>query len=137
MGTSINLPFRFDEAGSVASTTDEAITWANRVVAVLMTRPSERLMRPPFGSRVTEAVFETEQDAIAIVQREVPAAFARWLPDLRLLHVSASLDNGELADNALSISVEYLLPDKRKNVTTATVKLGSFTPTGVLIEEIQ
>lgn len=137
MGISIDLPFRFNEAGAVAVVADEAKTWENRVISVLMTRPTERIMRPPFGSRVIEAVFEPEAVALAMIQREVPAAFSRWLPELSLLHVSGSIETSELNENTLVISVEYLLPNKQKYSTTTKVKLGSFTPTGVLIEEVQ
>ena len=137
MGVSIDLPFRFDAAGGVASTSDEAKTWSNRIVAVLMTRPSERLIRPQFGSRITEVIFENEQEAAAMAQKEIPAAFSRWLPDLTLLHASASIEKNELEENTLVISVEYLLPNQQKDTTTTRVKLGSFTTTGILIEELQ
>lgn len=137
MGVSIDLPFRFNESGAVATIADEAKIWSNRVIAVLMTRPSERLMRPQFGSRITEIVFENEREAIAAAQKEIPAAFSRWLPDLTLLNTSVSVKQGELAENTLVISVEYMLPNKQKGTTTTQVKLGSFTATGILIEELQ
>ena len=137
MGVSIDLPFRFSESGAVATVADEEKIWSNRVIAVLLTRPSERLMRPQFGSRITELVFENEREAIAGAQKEIPAAFSRWLPELSLLSNTVSVKKGELNENTLVISVEYLLPNKQKNTTTAQVKLGSFTATGVLIEELQ
>lgn len=137
MGISIALPFRFNEAGAVDVTPMETKTWSDRVISALMTKPSERLMRPTYGSNIQSAVFETESMAIEIAKREVPAVFAKWLPDLTLIDVNVAIDSAELAENTLVISVEYLLPNKQKGVTNARVRIGSFTPTGLLIEEIE
>jgi hypothetical protein len=46
------------------------------------------------------------------------------------------METVELADAALVISIEYVLPSGEKTTTVARVKSGTFTRTGVLIEEI-
>ena len=137
MGIVIALPFSFNNSGAINTTNLETKTWSDRVVSAIMTRPLERIMFPEYGSGVTAAIFENENEATVIAKREIPAVFSRWLPELTLLSVSAVMETSELADNTLAISVEYLLPNKQKSTTTARVRLGSFTSTGLLIEEIQ
>lgn len=137
MAVAISLPFRFNESGAVDTTNSDPKIWSNRVISAILTRPTERLMRPEYGSRVMEAIFENEMEAITVAQREVTAVFSRWLQDLSLLSVTAKVEQGELAENTLVLSVEYLLPNKQKNITTTRTRLGSFTSTGLLIEEIQ
>ena len=137
MTVSIALPFQFNKSGAVNVTNSETKIWSDRIVSAIMTRPLERVMFPEYGSGLTAAIFENENEATNIAKREIPAVFSRWLPDLTLLSVTAFVETNELAENTLDISVEYLLPNKQKNTTTARVRLGSFTSTGLLIEEIQ
>lgn len=137
MAVQIALPFSFTNSGAVNVTNNENKIWSDRIIVALMTRVGERIMLPKYGSNVASSVFENEDDAVSIVERELPGIFARWLPDLTIIATSVKLENKELADNTLAISVEYLLPNKQKSITTTKVKLGTFTQTGLLIEEIQ
>ena len=137
MAIQIALPFSFTASGAINVTNKESKTWSDRVITAIMTKVGERVMRPKYGSNIPATVFENETEAISIIERETPGIFSRWLPDLTLLSVAARLETNELADNTLSISVEYLLPNKQKGITTAKVRLGIFTQTGLLIEEVQ
>jgi phage baseplate assembly protein W len=137
MTVQIALPFSFNASGSVNVTNADEKVWSDRVITAVMTRIGERVMRPKYGSNVVATIFENESEASSIVRREVPAIFATWLPELTLLAVTAKIENNELADNTLAISIEYLLPNKQKGITTTRVHLGTFTQTGLLIEEIQ
>jgi phage baseplate assembly protein W len=136
MGQTIALPFRFTESGGVDTTVDDSKMWSDRVLSAIFTRPSERVMRYSYGSGATGLVFEPEDLAVKEAELTVASAFSQWLPDLKLLSVNASVESGELADNALVISVNYVLPSGETTTTVARVKSGTFTRTGVLIEEI-
>lgn len=136
MGQAISLPFKFTESGGINTTVDEKKLWSDRVLSAIFTRPSERVMRPPYGSGATGLVFEPEDLAVKEAELTVASAFSQWLPNLELISVTAYMENSELADNALVISVNYVLPSGEKANTTVNVKSGTFTRTGVLIEEI-
>jgi phage baseplate assembly protein W len=137
MAQAIALPFKFTESGGVNTTVDERKLWSDRVLSAIFTRPSERVMRYAYGSGATGLVFEPEEWAIKEAELTVASAFSQWLPSLKLLSVTAYMDSSdELADNALIISVNYVLPSGEKATTVANVKSGTFTRTGVLIEEI-
>jgi phage baseplate assembly protein W len=137
MGQSIALPFRFTESGGVDTTVNDSKMWSDRVLSAIFTRPSERVMRYSYGSEVSGLVFEPESVAIKEAEITISEAFGQWLPDLKLLSVTAAIETGELADNALVVSIEYVLPSGEKTTTAVKVKGGSFTRTGVLIEEIK
>lgn len=137
MAVQIALPFSFTNSGAVNVTNNDSKIWSDRIIVALMTRVGERLMLPKYGSNVAASVFENEDDAASILERELPGIFARWLPDLTVISTNVKIETGELADNTLAISIEYLLPNKQKSVTTTKVKLGTFTQTGLLIEEIE
>lgn len=136
MGQTIALPFRFTESGGVDTTVSEKKMWSDRVLSAIFTRPSERVMRYSYGSGATGLVFEPEGFAIKEAELTIASAFSQWLPELKLTSVKANIESGELADNALVISVNYSLPSGEKATTVARVKAGTFTRTGVLIEEI-
>jgi phage baseplate assembly protein W len=136
MGTAISLPFSFNAAGAISVSSLESKQWADRVLAVIFTRFGERMMRPNFGSLTSESIFEPEGEVVDFVQRAVTSAFGEFLPELKLLNVSITDEDGiGLNELVLTVSVEYRLPNKQ--VDTVTTKVGSFTRAGELIEEIE
>jgi phage baseplate assembly protein W len=136
MAQAIALPFRFTSSGGVNTTVDEKKIWSDRVLSAIFTRTSERVMNYAYGSPVSGLVFEPENVAIKEAKLSISEAFTKWLPNLRLTSVTAAMEMVELADAALVISIEYVLPSGEKTTTVARVKSGTFTRTGVLIEEI-
>ena len=136
MGQAISLPFNFNESGGVNTTINERKIWSDRVLSAIFTRPNERVMRHSYGSGATSLVFEPESVALKEAELTVASAFGQWLPDLKLLSVTSAVEAGELTDNALVISINYVLPSGEKTTTVARVKSGTFTRTGVLIEEL-
>jgi phage baseplate assembly protein W len=135
MGSVISLPFSFNISGSVNTTAEEGKTWSDRVMGVIFTKPLDRVMRPTFGSLATNAVFETEGAVTEYVSRAITAAFADYLPELDLLNISVTKDSGELGTEGIIISVDYRLPNKQQE--TVAAKIGEFTRSGELIQEIQ
>ena len=135
MATSISLPFGFNISGAVNTTSLIEKTWADRVYGVLFTMPMDRVMRPSFGSYVMGAVFEPQDTVVEYVNRTASAVFAQYLPELTLLGVYITDENQGLGDEGVIISVDYELPNKQ--VDTITTKIGTFTRTGDLIQEIK
>lgn len=133
MGISINLPFQFTNTGGIATTSDERKQWQDRVVATVMTLPTERVMRPTFGSAAGGVILENETTATSEAADAVRMSFNTWFPNLKLLSVNCYMDYTLLPDPAMVISIEYQLPSKEKD--TVTVRVGTFNRSGELLEE--
>jgi phage baseplate assembly protein W len=135
MSYAIALPFAFTSSGGVNTTNLVSKTWSDRVLGVIFTLPSERVMRPNFGSLAKSAVFEPEGAVSEYVRRAVTSAFNQYLPELSLNSVKVVKESGELGNEGFVIYVDYLLPNRQQDSVTA--KVGSFTRAGELIQEIQ
>jgi phage baseplate assembly protein W len=135
MTSVIALPFSFTTSGGVNSTNLVSKTWSDRVLGAIFTLPSERVMRPNFGSLAKASVFEPEGVVREFVSRTVTSAFNQYLPELSLTSVKVVKEYGELGDEGFVIYVDYVLPNRQTDSVTA--KIGSFTRAGELIQEIQ
>jgi len=115
----LTLPFKINAYGSVASTTDQAKIWSDRVRFVIGTNLEERLLDPQFGTLVPEAFMQTAEDADALIAAEVERAFPLQLELLTFQSVDISfneytgttnvniiynLPNGEVTDTVVSVT---------------------------------
>ena len=128
----ISLPFSFDSSGGIGYTTDEKKIWQDRVVLVVMTGLEERVMLPAFGTNVKKTVFETINDALAIIKQEVSYGCATWLKQLSLTEVVGTVDN---ADGYLSIEIRYKL-GVSDQVDSVKVKTAILSRSGDTLLEI-
>lgn len=119
--TAISLPFRIDGYGRVSATTDPKKMWADRVRIVLMTSFGERIMRPAFGSTVTDEVYDVMDEVPELVEAAVSTAFTDFLPRLTLN--SVDLLDADPANGLISLEVSYSLPDIVQDPVTQTVSL--------------
>lgn len=60
----IDAPFRFDQTGLVAFTTDPADRARQHILSVAFTLPGERVMRPTYGAGLQSLVFETGNEMV-------------------------------------------------------------------------
>lgn len=128
---SIAIPFRFTSAGTVATATDERQIWRDRVLIVLLTKFSERVMRPNFGSDLNQSLFENEGTAIEIATRAINIAFNTWLGALNLVELIPKFDGNT---GFLEINVSYLLPSGEED--QVIIKTAIFSRSGELVQEI-
>lgn len=136
MGTAISLPFSFNTSGAINTNNLDSKQWADKVLGAVFTRFGERVMRPNYGSIVSDSLFEPEGSVVDFVQQTITAAFGEFLPELKLIRVEIEKEpNSGLTDLVLTVSVEYRLPNKQ--IDTITTKIGSFTRAGELIEEVE
>jgi len=86
---------------------------------ILMTTPGQRLMRPTFGSRLTELVFAPNNNQTAVfAQRYVEEALGMWEPRINVLDVTAYPDAQR--HHCLMIEILYEIKatqDKRSPVS--------------------
>lgn len=114
----LSYPFRVDDYGNIAITSDFGKIWADRVRSVVGTVIGERVMRPTFGSKVAFAAFATRTAMEDIVRREVERGFYLHLPLLTLLDITFDFNESE---NLVSASITYELPDKKQSTTNVGI----------------
>lgn len=79
-------PFRVDATGAVGQDADP-LQWArNHILALLLTNPGERVMRPNYGVGIFNMVFETDNP---ILEQQLTAAInsglAAWEPNITVM----------------------------------------------------
>jgi phage baseplate assembly protein W len=119
--TAISLPFRIDGYGRVTSTTDPSKIWADRVRSVLMTSFGERIMRPGFGSSMSDEVYDVLDEIPELTYAAVARAFADFLPRLQFNDVVLLSEEEE--NGIVSLEISYTLPDVVQDPVTQTVSL--------------
>lgn len=118
----ISLPFSIDPFGKVSQTTDQAKIWSDRVRSVIGTGLQERVMRPSLGTAIPSAVFDSQDNASALIEKEVESAFSTQLPLLKLQGVDSSFDQ---YTGIMSVSIVYDLPNRQQanvNIGLATIQ---------------
>lgn len=132
MSTAISLPFTFDDTGSIATTSNLAKLWEDRVIIVVMTGLGERVMRPTFGSEVNKSVGENITDALTLIKQSIAVAFSRWLTPLELIEVNGYLDE---VDGYLIAQIKYKLRAQDIS-TTLNIKTAIRSRSGDLLLEV-
>jgi hypothetical protein len=105
IGRGIAFPMRVDQSGSIATSSGtEDIDSSIRMI--LTTAPGERLMRPFFGCRIWELLFEPiNANTLGLMGEAVREAIGRWEP--RVVLDDVRLDpSGQHAGEVL-IEIDY------------------------------
>ena len=113
----LSVPFSLDGNGNIVTTSNQSQIWSNRVRALIGTRIGERVMRPEYGTKIGESLFNTVSSMSEVVTREVNRVFHEYLPLLTLSDVKVSHNT---TTNELTVDIAYQLP----NTTTTTTQVG-------------
>jgi phage baseplate assembly protein W len=105
IGRGIAFPLRVDQSGSIATSTGvEDIESSMRMI--LTTAPGERLMRPEFGCRIWELLFEPiNANTLGLMGEAVRESLARWEP--RATVTDIRLDPSSHDSGQVLINVDY------------------------------
>jgi phage baseplate assembly protein W len=105
LGNGLSFPVRTDARGQIALVSgNEDIEQSIRII--LSTRPGERVMRPTFGCRAHELLFEPKSAATAsLLQENVFQALMMWEPRIDVL--SVQVDDDDNQTGALLAEIEY------------------------------
>lgn len=105
IGQGLAFPFRVDGTGRLAlSGGVDGIDASIRMV--LGTAPGERLMRPQFGCRIWDLLFEPINDnTIGLMAQAVRDALAQWEPRATVTDVDVVPDPAR--DGAVDIAITY------------------------------
>ena len=105
-----DYPFRFDNRGRTAQTTQEDHI-RDLIEQVLFTSPGERVNRPDFGSGLMQLVFAPNSDEMATAtQFLVQGALQQWLGDL----IQVEDVHVESVDSTLQVTVQYVVRRNRE-----------------------
>lgn len=81
----MSQPFSIDSAAEVSYDTDPVIWARNHILAVLLTNPGERVMRPTYGAGIFSFVWENDDPlAEQTIINAVQTAVATWEPNVTL-----------------------------------------------------
>lgn len=107
IGNGLNFPLRVDARGQIALVTgNEDIEQSIRII--LGTRPGERVMRPTFGCRAYELIFEPISASTATLMQEyVYEALRMWEPRIEVADVNIEAEAG--TQGVLLAIVEYIV----------------------------
>lgn len=110
------FPLRTDATGGIAMVSREReIEEAIRLI--LGTSPGERPMRPEFGCRIHEFVFDSADGATAsLVAAEVNRALGRWEPRINVEDVAISFDATDFGVLYIDIRYSILATNDRRNL---------------------
>lgn len=107
IGRGIAFPIRIDQSGSM-SMTSGADDINSSIGIVLSTAPGERLMRPHFGCRIWELLFEPiNANTMGLMQEAVREAIGRWEPRVELDDVRVEPSVG--AEGRVLIYIDYTI----------------------------
>ncbi len=107
IGSGFQFPLGVNAQGGFALT-DERAEVEQAIGLVLMTSPGERVMRPSFGCRLQELLFQpNDGQTAAMAERYVEDALGMWEPRIIVQTVTAVPD--EDSDGRLNIHIEYEL----------------------------
>lgn len=107
LGRGLAFPLQVNARGEI-SLVDGARDIEQSIRIILGTRPGERVMRPEFGCRAQELLFEPRDAATeSLLQTYVMDALTRWEPRIDVMSVNVYVN--EENDGALFAEVNYLI----------------------------
>ncbi len=116
IGRGISFPMRVDQSGALALTpagTD--INGSLRMI--LMTATGERLMRPQFGCRIWDLLFEPiNANTIGLMGEAVRDAVSQWEPRVKLETVIIEPDPADSARVSINLVYRIRATNDRRNL---------------------
>lgn len=122
----IDQPFAIDVTGAVGKTSDP-LEWAeSHIVALLMTSPGERVMRPTYGTGLRQFVFENGDPlAIEQVRASIKSALSQLEPIITVHAVTAQQSNSPTTVGEIDFGITYSLTGSSTPHTTTITTAGN------------
>lgn len=107
VGRGFTWPMRVDHTGAIAMTRGGA-DLDDAIRVVLLTAPGERVMRPAFGCRIWDLLFEpVTANLLGLIREAVRDALAQWEPRIEVTDVDPVQDDD--AHGLVRIRIEYVI----------------------------
>ncbi len=116
IGRGLSFPMRVDHTGSIAlSGGTEEIDASMRVV--ISTAPGERLMRPQFGCRIWDLIFEPiNGNTLGLMAFAVREAIAQWETRVEVEDVDVVPDDSREGTVLITVSYRVKATNDRRNL---------------------
>lgn len=116
VGRGFAWPMRVDNTGSIAMTSG-TLGLDDAIRVVLMTAPGERLMRPQFGCRIWDLVFEPiTANLLGLIAQAVREALAQWEPRIEVEDVTPVQDEKQPGTVQVAIRYRVKATNDRRNL---------------------
>lgn len=109
----IKIPFTIDEGGFIAYVEGEKAITQQHVVSVVATQQEERVMRPTYGTRIRERLFDPDEPVLhSIVESSIRDAVRDWVPNVAIHQVQLRPlpENVEYSGVAMQVSYRMATP---------------------------
>ncbi|MEO7261726.1 MAG: GPW/gp25 family protein [Jatrophihabitantaceae bacterium] len=107
-------PLEVDHTGSI-KLTDEVDDLDRSIRMVLLTAPGERSMRPEFGCRIWDLLFEpVTSNLLGLIAEAVRDALARWESRISVENVQPSIDPEDSALIRITITYQVRVTNERR-----------------------
>ena len=116
IGRGLSWPLGVDHTGSIALT-DGVPDLDRSIEMVLMTAPGERLMRPQFGCRIWDLMFEpVTPNLLGLISQAVRDALAQWEPRIEVDDVRPTQDGDDSGLVHIQITYRVKSTNDRRNL---------------------
>lgn len=116
IGRGFRWPMNVDHTGSIALTSGPE-DLDRSIALVLMTAPGERLMRPEFGCKIWDLLFEpVTANLLGLMSEMVRQAIAQWEPRVSVYGVKSEPDPDDNAVIRIHISYLVRATNDRRNL---------------------
>lgn len=116
IGRGFSWPMGVDHTGSIALT-DGPDDLDRSIRLVLLTAPGERVMRPQFGCRIWDLLFEpVTPNLLGLIAEAVREAVAQWEPRVALEAVTPTVDDNDDALVRIHITYRVRATNDRRNL---------------------
>jgi uncharacterized protein len=116
IGRGFSWPMGVDHTGSIALT-DGPEDLDRSIRIVLLTAPGERVMRPEFGCRIWDLLFEPiTPNLLGLISEAVRDAIARWEPRVIVEQVTPIVDQNDGALVRIGITYRVRTTNDRRNL---------------------
>ncbi|MGB0113077.1 MAG: GPW/gp25 family protein [Ilumatobacteraceae bacterium] len=116
IGRGIAFPLRVDQSGSIATSSGPA-DLDSSIRMILTTAPGERLMRPAFGCKIWELLFEPiNANTLGLMSEAVREAIGRWEPRVTLDDVRLDASQRNVGEVLIEIDYTIRTTNDRRNL---------------------
>jgi phage baseplate assembly protein W len=115
-GRGFSWPLEVDHTGSI-EVADGVEDLDRSIRMVLLTAPGERLMRPDFGCRIWDLLFEpVTANLLGLISEAVHDSLARWEPRITVEDVQPTVDPDDSALIRITISYRVRVTNDRRSL---------------------
>lgn len=116
IGRGFYWPMQVDHTGSIRLT-DGPDDLDRSMAVVLSTAPGERVMRPQFGCRIWDLLFEpVTANLLGLMAEAVRDALAQWEPRVEVEHVDPVPDRNDPSLVVISVTYRVKATNDRRNL---------------------